>query len=83
MSPFLQESIGFAGFATNVLGNVLIGYKSNHAWWVRITSNALWLLYAWQSMTVAVAANAIVFSGINVWCWIKWYRSVMAEEERR
>jgi nicotinamide riboside transporter PnuC len=80
MSPVVQEAIGASGFVTNVLGNILVGRKNEHGWWIRILSNALWLTYAWQAATVAVLANAIVFAGINVYYWRDWRRSNQRSE---
>lgn len=74
MSPFIHEAIGFAGFGTNVAGNMLLTSKNVHGWWIRIVSNALWLVYAGLASSFAVTANAIVFSGINVYGWWRWRR---------
>jgi hypothetical protein len=76
VSPYLQEAIGFGGFATNVLGNMLLAQKSQRGWGVRILSNVLWLVYAGKSQSFAMAANGITFMGINVYGWIKWRREM-------
>lgn len=76
MNPIMQEAIGFAGFTTNVAGNMLLTAKNPHGWWIRIISNALWLAYAGATSSLAVTANAIVFSVINVYGWWKWSRQV-------
>lgn len=78
MTPFVQEMIGFCGFATNVAGNMLLTAKSQHGWWIRIVSNALWLAYAGATASFAVTANAIVFSAINIYGWRKWSREARA-----
>lgn len=68
----LREGLGWLGFFTNVGGNILVGRKSEHGWWVRILSNALWFVYSWHTLTVPVSANAIVFAMINVHYWRVW-----------
>jgi hypothetical protein len=79
MTALLQEAIGMFGFATNVAGNLLLTARSQHGWWVRIVSNGLWLAYAGSTASYAVTANAIVFSGINVYGWWKWSRERRVE----
>jgi hypothetical protein len=74
VSHLVQEAIGFAGFGTNVIGNILLTAKSQHGWWIRIVSNGLWLTYAGVTSSFAVTANAVVFSLINVYGWWKWSR---------
>lgn len=82
MTPLVQEAIGFGGFVTNVAGNMLLTAKNSHGWWVRIVSNALWLAYAGVTSSFAVTANAVVFSAINVYGWIKWRREARLERKR-
>ena len=71
MNHITSEAIGFAGFATNVAGNLLLTRKNKHGWWVRIVSNALWLMYG-SAASLPVMANAIVFTGINIWGGWAW-----------
>lgn len=75
MSPIVAESIGLAGFATNVVGNMLLTRKNVHGWWIRILSNTLWSVYSWHEMTLSVSLNHLVFFGINVYGWHKWRKS--------
>ncbi len=71
----LLEGVGFAGFGTNVLGNLLLTYKNRHGWWVRIVSNGLWCAYAGTTQSWPIIANAVVFSAINVHGWWKWSKT--------
>ncbi len=74
MSPYLQESIGIAGFLTNVAGNMLLAHKSQRGWGIRILSNVLWLVYAGKTQSVAMLLNGVTFMGINIYGWVKWRR---------
>ncbi len=78
MTPLVQEAIGLGGFATNVLGNMLLAHKSQRGWGVRIASNMLWLVYAGSSSSFAMTANGVTFMGINVYGWWKWRRELRA-----
>lgn len=72
MSPFVGESIGMAGFVTNVAGNMLLTRKNTHGWWVRIVSNLLWTIYAGAEGSISVNVNHGVFFALNIYGWWKW-----------
>ncbi len=72
MSPLLHEAIGLGGFATNVIGNMLLAHRSQNGWGVRIASNVLWLIYAGHASSFAMTANGVTFLALNVYGWVKW-----------
>lgn len=72
MTSFVLESIGMAGFVTNVAGNMLLTRKNSHGWWVRIVSNALWTVYAGTAASFSLNVNHGVFFLINVYGWWRW-----------
>ncbi len=74
MTHFIAESIGMAGFAANVAGNMLLTRKSIHGWWVRILSNCLWTVYAGTTASLSVNVNHAVFFFVNVYGWWQWRR---------
>lgn len=80
----LVDVLGVIGFLLNVWGNLLLTRRSRNGWWVRISSNVLWLLHSamLRDVSVPVALNALTFLGINVYGLWKWRSSQEQETER-
>lgn len=72
------DAFGFAAFASNVWGNILLARKSETGWWIRIVSILLWGAYGWAASSLPNLANAVVFLGINIYGLLKWRRERLA-----
>ncbi len=72
------DAFGFAAFASNVWGNILLARKSEKGWWVRIGSIVLWGVYGYAAASLPNLANAVVFLGINIYGLLKWRRERLA-----
>lgn len=68
----MNESVGFAAFITNLVGNLMLARKSERGWWIRIIANFLWFAYAWETAGIAMIANSVTFLGINIYALLKW-----------
>ena len=68
------ELVGFAAFLLNVLGNLLLAWRSTYGWIVRLVSISLWGAYAWSIASPSLLANAATFFAINCLGWWKWSR---------
>ncbi len=72
------EVVGFAAFATNVAGNLMLAGKSARGWVVRLVSIVLWFIYAANTSSPALVANAVTFFAINCYGLWKWKREAAA-----
>ena len=68
------NAAGFAAFALNVWGNLLLARKATSGWLLRIASIVLWGAYGLGAASWPNVANAVVFFGINVYGLRKWQR---------
>lgn len=74
MNTIFIEAIGFLAFFTNVIGNFLLARKNIWGWIVRLVSIVLWGVYAWNTLSVSLFANAVTFFGINCYGFYHWHR---------
>jgi nicotinamide riboside transporter PnuC len=74
------EVVGFAAFLTNVVGNLLLTRKHIAGWAVRLVSITLWGIYAWDTASPSLLANACTFFLINCYGWHHWRHSLQPEE---
>lgn len=72
------ELVGFVGFVTNVLGNLLLAWKYKSGWGIRLVPNVCWAAYSIHFTNVALLLNSVTFFIINVIGWWKWSRSARA-----
>lgn len=68
------EAVGFAAFLLNVLGNLLLAWKSVWGWVIRLVSITTWGVYAYFIDSPSMSANAITFFCINLFGIWKWTR---------
>lgn len=68
------EAIGFTAVALNVAGNLMLTRKNTRGWTIRILCNVAQLVYSVFIGSPSLAANAVVFAGINVRGIVLWRR---------
>lgn len=68
------EVVGFLAFITNVVGNLLLARKIIWAWPIRLVSIVLWGIYAWNTASPSLFANACTFFAINCYGWHHWHK---------
>lgn len=78
----IVEAVGYAAFAANVIGNLMLASKSITGWYVRLGTNVLQLTYAACIHSWPMTANAVTFALINLFALIKW-RRLQREEEAK
>lgn len=66
------EYVGFAAFALNVVGNILLARVNIWGWPVRLVSIVLWGTYAASLESPSLLANAVTFFAINCYGWRSW-----------
>jgi hypothetical protein len=74
-----NDVFGFAAFASNVAGNLMLTRKNAGGWHVRIVSILLWGAYGVQTASLPIIANAVTFLGINIYGLWNWRRMAAAE----
>ncbi len=71
--PSWVEWVGFAATATNLWGNWMLARLQKGGWWLRLLTNAIWIVYAFYAeQGLPVMVNHVLFLGINVSGWMKW-----------
>jgi len=78
-ATLLIDLVGFAAFASNVAGNLLLAWKRIDGWIVRAVSIVLWGIYASNIDSWPMIANSVTFFAINCFGFWKW-RKKQAEE---
>lgn len=74
----IWDAIGFIAYATNVLGNLLLAWKRNDGWFVRLASNISWGAYGVHLASAPILFNTTTFFVINCFGWWKWRREARA-----
>lgn len=77
MTELVVTIVGFAAFATNVLGNVLLARKHISGWLVRLVSIVLWGIYGSKITSWPMVANAVTFFCINLYGFWNWRRAAV------
>ena len=75
MGGAVTAAIGYAAFALNVAGNLMLARKNIAGWLVRLATNVVWIIYAVQvegGLEQPMALNHITFFGINIYGWWHW-----------
>lgn len=69
-----MELVGYAAFATNVAGNLMLAWQTIWGWVVRLVSIMLWFAYAYSEADAPLIANACTFFCLNLFGLWKWTR---------
>lgn len=76
-------ALGYAALVLNVVGNLLLAHKRLSGWIIRLLTNAAWIAYAVQIQDgTPMAANHLIFVGINLYGFWRWHKSAPREDTR-